>query len=552
MVDLQKCRTGITSTLFTGNVFVVLGTIISVLFSAAIGGNDSANVIGTSIASGALNMKQGIIIASIFELAGAFFLGGSVSGTISAGIAKTDSFEDPVEFMAGMLTALISTFFWLFAATLWSIPVSTTHSIVGSVIGFTILSHGFGAVYWSKIGTIASSWIISPALGAIIAYILFKLTAKLCFDCKDPIKRTIDLMPGFFAFSMFIFTLFFTTKGLSNVIELSFSTCLYASLITSALSFIVHYIFFRPRMNRDIPQSILDKHRTLLSIDIVRPSIDLSRVSVDLVRPSITTDVELGETKVVSKDRVSIDDTVTSIKPNSTPSIKKRGSIISLNDVIIDGQESKQEQETHQAATDDNITSEVQVEEINPEQHTFDQQLQDQIIAKLRRKSADKLFIPLQILSCCFIATAHGSIDIAKSAGPLAAIMHVWRFGDVGRNADVPLWVLAATGVGMTSGLAILGHKVVGTIGTKITKVTALNGTVIQLAAAATVLLGSSLGLPLSTSHTLVGAVIGQSIARKTAIRWVTVRNIFVAMIVTLPISILTSMLVFKSISFGI
>ncbi|KAL0219421.1 hypothetical protein P9112_005074 [Eukaryota sp. TZLM1-RC] len=511
---LDKCRTGIP-TLFTGNVFVVFGSVISFLFSAVIGGNDIANAIGTTVCSGALSMKKAIFLACVFELSGAFFLGRSVTGTISSGISKSEYFTDPVQYQAGMFAALASGFIWLLAATLWSVPVSTTHSIVGAVMGFAIVTHGVGAVYWDSVATIAASWLLSPLLGAIIAYILFKLTAKLCFDCPNPIERTISLMPSFFAASVFVFSLFFTLKGLTNIIAITTTEAALISLVAAFGSYIVHHLFLRPRMNREIPTSILNKHRSLLSIDIQRPSMDDSNPNPnpnqDTSEDMVTIEME---TKPAENDVTEQIDHASDLEENEGK--------VKVSEPETDDEEKKDNTEVDQP---------------------FDQKLQDQIIAKLRRKSADKLFAPLQILACAFIATAHGSVDIAKSVAPLAAILHIWENGDFG-EPTVPLWTLFVGGVGLTVGLVTLGYKVIQTIGTGITKVTNLNGTVIQLSAAITVLLGSSFGLPISTSHILVGAVVGQAIARKTEVRWKTVRHILFCMVITLPIALGTSSII--------
>ncbi|KAL0231394.1 hypothetical protein GEMRC1_010798 [Eukaryota sp. GEM-RC1] len=514
----EACRMGFTPTIFTGNVFVVFGTIISGLFTVVIGGNDVANAIGTTVGSGALSLKKAIAVAAIFEFVGAYFLGANVVSTISGGITDASHFNDPLIFAAGMFAALAAGFFWLLAATLWSVPVSTTHSIVGAIIGFAIVEAGWGSVnWWPNIANIALSWIISPVVGGVIAYLLFKMTTKLCFNAENPIERTISLMPMFFGFSMFIFGLFFSLKGLTNIMEISTSQAVVISAGLGLVAFAVHYLFLRPRMNHDIPDSILDKHRQLLSIDMARPSIDLSKPRNSTIETESCDD---ANTEVITIDVSETD--VSNPTTRSASTVKR----VHVND--SDKEHDSEDKTEPQTQAFDHEQEEV-----------FDQKLQDQIIKKLQRKSADKLFAP-------------PAIDIAKSVGPLTAILHVWEHHEVGTALETPIWTLILGGFGLTFGLATLGYKVINTIGSGITKVTNLNGTVIQLSAAVTVLLGSSFGLPVSTSHILVGAVVGQALARKTEVRWKTVQRIAFCMVITLPIACISSYLVFSGLLFGI
>ncbi|KAL0227763.1 hypothetical protein RCL1_003906 [Eukaryota sp. TZLM3-RCL] len=543
--DEEQCRIGLTSTIFNGNVFVVLGTIVGSLFSAAIGANDVANSIGTSIGSGALTLKQAIVLASIFEFIGSYFLGGQVTKAIASGLLKTELFTDPLLYIAGSFSALTAGFFWLFGATLTGLPVSTTHCIVGAVVGFALAQHGFSSVLWyPRIAQIAASWVLSPTLGGLIAFILFKITARLCFNSQNPIKRTIALMPSFFAVSMFIFSLFFVSKGLKNIDffkNMSMTTTLIIALGIAAISYIIHYIFFRPRMSTEIPQNLIEKHRPHLSIDLFRPPMVSMAVgeqrrteSIEEVKTRVSTD----EVAVNVSDREEMNvpaDSELTVRPS--PAERPSVDPLITTEVVVESKEVENKEEEKME----------KIEEI------YDQKFQEQLFKKLQRKSADRLFAPLQILSCAFVATAHGSNDVANASGPLAAIISTFNDRVVAsEDATLAPWVIFMAAISLTIGLAVLGHRVIATVGTGITKITNLNGFCVQLAVACTVLLASSLSLPVSTSHILVGAVIGQSFARKTAVNWGKVKNIIVSWIVTLPIAIVTTIIIYKLISFGL
>ncbi|KAL0248716.1 hypothetical protein GEMRC1_003950 [Eukaryota sp. GEM-RC1] len=424
--------------------------------------------------------------------------------------------------MAGMFSAMFSGFLWLITATLFSLPVSTTHSIVGAVIGFAVVSQGWTSVVWSSVAKIAASWVISPCLGGTISFLLFKITTGLCFKTDNPITQTIKMMPIFFGVSLFIFALFFVSKGLSNVISLTLLESFLTAIVVGLLSYIVHVIFFRPRMRTEIPEDMLDKHRSLLSIDILRPNTSIDMNAIKTAPPSDSPQEEADVILEVEGDKEEV---------------------VDQGEVVV----------SNRSSTGTGL-NETEKEEENKDEpvEVLDEELQKTLYKKLQTKSADKLFAPLMVLSCMFLATAHGSNDIANSIGPYAAILTTFRTHSVDGEAEVPPAALALGAVSLTIGLAVLGHKVIQTIGKKLTKITALNGSVIQISAAATVLVGSALGLPISTSHILIGAVIGQALARKTSVNWKMVRGIIYSWLLTLPVASLTSALIYHLLTFGL
>ncbi|BDU50814.1 inorganic phosphate transporter [Haliovirga abyssi] len=398
---------------------IILGIALIVGFYMAwnIGANDVANAMGTSVGSKAITLKQAVIIAAIFEFLGAVLAGSNVTNTVRKGIVSPDVFTDPKIFVIGMLAALLAAGLWLNLATHFGLPVSTTHSIVGSVVGFGIVSKGIGAVHWSKIGNIVLSWVVSPLMGGIIALIVFKIIERTILEKDKPVERAKKIAPLFVGMTGFILTLSLVFKGLKNLhLDLSFGE---ASLIGTGVAIVIYIISF-----------------------------------------------------------------------------------VLLRNVHSKGDE---------------------------------------------YKSVEGIFRYLQIITACYVAFAHGANDVANAIGPLAGIVAVVKTGSIATTAAVPMWVLALGGVGIVVGVATMGYKVIGTIGEKITELTPTRGFSAEFGAATTVLVASRMGLPISTTHTLIGAVIGVALGRGVAaLNMAIVKDIVASWLITIPFAAGLTMVLFE------
>jgi PiT family inorganic phosphate transporter len=396
-----------------GTIFLVLAIIFGFYMTWGIGANDVANAMGTSVGSGAVTVKQAIIIAAIFEFTGAFIAGGNVTSTIRKGIVDPSSLVDQPEILVfGMLAALLAAAVWLMVASWRGWPVSTTHSIVGALIGFAVAGIGMDAVQWGKVGQIAASWIISPALGGFLAFLLMMSIRKVILNTEHPFESAKKWGPAYVFLVGFIISLVTMFKGLKHLkLEL-----------TTAQSFIGAVIF----------------------------GLILAFVSWILMRK-----------------------------------------------IVVD-------------------------KEADRDYHFA---------------SVEKIFVPMMVFTACAMAFAHGSNDVANGIGPLAAVVSIIKSGgDVAQKAALPLWILVMGGTGIVLGLATLGYKVMQTIGTRITQLTPSRGFCATLAAASTVVLASRIGLPVSTTHIAVGAVIGVGLARGVgAIDLRVIGGIVVSWRVTLP-----------------
>ena len=456
-------------------IILVMAILFGLYMAWGIGANDVANAMGTSVGSGALTLKRAVILAAILELAGAIFGGSHVSETVRKGIIDLSMFEnDGMSFMLGMLAALLAAGVWLQIASFKGWPVSTTHSIVGSIVGFGAVYGGLSAVYWDKVGTIMASWIISPLLSGAISFMIFHLILRSIFYKPEPLKAAKKMTP-YLVFMVFaIMTLMMAFKGLKNLrLDLPFTTAL---LIAIGVGLIAAFV----------------------SIFLV------ARIKVEKTEEEKNAGNPAQEEYLLR----CLQKAAKSLQRVQSATVGRSG--MKVTRVLDDVNRLQLETRRHyQFQTD---SSEL--------------------------KKVERLFVYLQILSACMVAFAHGANDVANSIGPMSAVIAVARAGGetIAAQSPVPIWLLALGGLGIVVGLATWGWRVMETIGKKITHLTPTRGFSAEIGAAVTVAFASKLGLPISTTHTLVGAVLGVGLARGiSAINLTMVRDIFVSWIVTIP-----------------
>jgi PiT family inorganic phosphate transporter len=396
-----------------GTAFIILACVFGFFMAWGVGANDVANAMGTSVGSRAMTIRQAVIIAALFEFLGAYLAGGEVTSTIRKGIIDSQLLTNSPDLLVyGMLASLLSAGIWLLVASRAGWPVSTTHSIVGAIVGFAAVGIGFDAVKWGKVGNIVASWITSPALAGIISYWLFVSVQRLILNTDEPLKNAKRYVPIYIFLVGFIITLVTLIKGLKHIglhttTAENYAIATIAGLITMGVGmFFIRRLHFDPDADRDF----------------------------------------------------------------------------------------------HFA-------------------------------------NVEKVFGILMMFTAAAMAFAHGSNDVANAVGPLAAVVGVVGSGGiVAQQSSMPIWILILGGTGIVIGLFSYGHKVIATVGSGITQLTPSRGFAATLAAAATVVLASGWGLPISTTHTLVGAVLGVGLARGiAALNMDVIRTIFLSWIVTLP-----------------
>jgi len=406
-----------------GTTFIILACIFGVFMAWGVGANDVANAMGTSVGSGAITIKQAIIIAIIFEFAGAILAGGQVTATIRKGIIDTAALAGTPELLVyGMLASLLAAGIWLMIATRLGWPVSTTHTIVGAIVGFGMVGIGVEAVQWDKVGYIVMSWVVSPVIAGTLAYFLFISIQRLILDTKNPLENAKRYVPGYMFIVGFIISLVTLFKGLKHVgLEITVLQGYGLAFLIGAVIAIIGSIYIR---------------------------------------------------------RIKFD-----------------------------------------ASADD----------------------------EFHFTNVEKVFGVLMMITACAMAFAHGSNDVANAVGPLAAVVSIVQAGgEVAQKSAMPMWILFLGGIGIVVGLVTYGHKVIATVGTDITQLTPSRGFAATLAAASTVVIASGTGIPVSTTHTLVGAVLGVGLARGiAALNLRVVRTIFMSWVITLPAGAFLSILFF-------
>lgn len=472
-----------------GVEFVLIGLILVCGFYVAwnIGANDVANAMGTSVGSGALTLRNAVILAAIFEFAGAYIVGSNVSETVRKGIfdpmeiANAYPAQDaPYILACGMIAALLAAGTWLLIATCLSWPVSTTHSIVGAVVGFGVVALGFDGVLWNQVGLISAAWVITPLISATVAYFLFGILLKTVFHKRDPVAAARRAAPKLVFFLMFVMTGMTCYKGLKPLwkdwdLDPKDPTFMLAVILLAIVLGIIGYFVTKYSLasyQKD-PESKSDSN-PVLDAEVSR-SLAKTIKHLQRVRNNSSGEMQEKATSLLTEAELLQDSVLEHIKTNTDS-------------------------------------------------------------AELRQ--VEKIFCVLQIFTACLVAFAHGSNDVANAIGPLSAAYQAVTEHEILKESKTPNWALFLGGVGIIVGLATWGWKVIKTVGEKITELTPSRGFCAEFAAAITILAASVLpiGLPISTTHTLVGAVLGVGLARGiNALNLKTMRDIVAGWAITIP-----------------
>ena len=396
---------------------LIIGYIFGFYMAWNIGANDVANSMASAVGAKAITIRQALFIAGILNVVGAVFIGSHVTDTIRKGIVSTTVMADPHLALLGALSALLAASLWVSFATWRSLPVSTTHSIVGAMIGFGIVAGGFSVIQWGKLGAVVLSWIISPVFSLVIGYATFKAIVNLILSKQDPFQQALRLSPWFIGLAVFVVVLSFLFKTpLGSSLAIGTPSALLIALASSGL---------------------------------------------------------LGYAG-------------------------KRLLVRFLSGLGQNGGE-------------------------------------------------EEVFRRIQIGTSCYVALAQGANDVANAVGPLAVIYFLVKTGGIGAKVAVPTFLLLFGGVGIACGIGMAGHRVMETIGTKITTLTNTRGFSVDFAAATTVLIASKLGLPVSTTHAAVGGVMGVGLARGLeAVNFRIIFQIIIYWVLTVPAAALSSIVIFK------
>jgi len=484
---------------------VILGGIVSFLLAWALGANDVANAFGTSVGAKVLTLRQAVVIAGIVEFLGAFLMGSHVTDNIRKNLIKPELYEDdPERLMVGMFSALVAATIWLIVATTFCLPVSSTHSMVGAVVGFALLGAGTDGVDWNKLGMIALSWVLSPVLAGTVSCAMFLFTRTFILRHSSALERGLRFLPLCYGFTFGFNTFFVIYKGSPGlalddlpfwaVITITAGVAILATLIAFfATPYLRRYIEYKHGKQSDTKDEEIQDDAVIYGA-ISAPDYKLG-----------VQDGQVRESKLSNGDKESL---------------------LGKGDNI------------------DKIEQDNQISDTVPQTKT------DQIHAKSEvfDPKAEELFSFLQVLTAVFGGFAHGANDVSNAIAPFVVLVIVSETGEAVQNDNTPWWVLLMGGVGIVLGLAMWGYRVMQTIGQDLAKVTPSRGFNIELGSAMTVLGASRLGLPISTTHCKVGSVVGVGLADgREAINWWLFVNVGAAWVITLPATALVSASVFMT-----
>jgi PiT family inorganic phosphate transporter len=399
-----------------GNLFVIFACAVGLWMTWGVGANDLANIMSTTMGSKAVSVKQALIIAIVFEVAGAFLGGTQVSNTIRGGIIDPESFAHmPQLFIYGMLSVLMAGAVWMTTASFVGMPVSITNAIVGSLVGVGAIMLGVHAIHWQVVGYIAISWIVSPSLAGVVAFLLFISIKRTILGADKPVLAAQKYIPFYLLLVGIVLAMMTALKGLNHFhVELSLAKRIYV-VIGTALAV------------------------TALGMLI----------------------------------------------------IKRMGDEINMYS---------------------------------------NRHLQFQFI--------ESMFSVLMAFTACAMVFAHGSNDVAIAVGPVAGIISMVHAGETSHDGMLLTSILLFGCFGVILGLVMYGRKVIATVGHSITTLTPSRAFAATLAAASTVVVSTSTGIPVSATQTLVGAVFGVGLARGiSALNLTVIRNIFMSWIVTIPVA---------------
>jgi sodium-dependent phosphate transporter len=484
---------------------VIVGFLIAFILSLGIGSNDVANTFGTSVGSKVLTLRQACILASIFETLGAILLGAKVSDTVRKGVIDTAPYENDTElFMVGNIAALGGSCVWLFTATFLSMPVSATHSIIGAIVGFSLVAKGSKGIDWVQLGMIVASWFVSPVLSGIITILIFMVVKYFILNKKDPLEPGLRFLPIFYSLTIVLnaFSIFydgpemlgFDRIPLWGVFVLAFG----AGTICALLIRILLVPWQRKKIISDIAKVNLERE-------------------------------EEGGGKIPLEDLTS-----DGVHNNGYSTDKSRENLNNVNGQAFTTDGSGKPFETSQV---DIYKGEKSLDDKDGEDTTEDTDAPPKVVD---RPETARLFSFLQILTAIFGAFAHGGNDVSNAIGPLVSIWLISTDpnGDVAGEAQTPVWLLLIGGVGISVGLWIWGRRVIKTMGEDLTTITPSSGFAIETGAAITVLIASNLGIPISSTHCKVGSIIFVGRYRsKENVDWSLFRNIALSWVLTLPIS---------------
>ncbi|KCV72451.1 hypothetical protein H696_00043 [Fonticula alba] len=465
---------------------VIVGGIASVIMAFGMGANDVANTFGPSVGAKTLTLKQAVMFASVFEFTGSVLMGGAVVDTVSRGIADPEMFADtPEVLMLGMFTSLVAAGIWLLLATSLSLSVSTTHSVIGSIIGFSLVAGGPGAILWGDLGLIVASWFISPVLSGSIAAATFWSVRRFILRKENSLTLGYYFYPLLIATTVAVNVFFITYKGPFKGVEEVLPV--WAGILVSigagiVLATLIHFLLM-PFIRRYIEKGSSDEEEDVGSLAATAPE-----------DYGVSVPINADASALSGATTTGVDDRMPLLADASTPLIAEDTASKPTENAA-----SASVMSFYQSTLNRDVHAEAKSEEV-ARLHAS---------AEIFDEKTEQLFSYLQVATACFASFAHGANDVSNSVAPFTMIYYIYMYADIpAGDYAPPVWILVMGGIGIVAGLALYGYKLIIAIGTNLIKMTPSRGFAIELATAATVVMASMIGIPISSTHCQVGATV--------------------------------------------
>ncbi|CAK0780225.1 hypothetical protein CVIRNUC_004976 [Coccomyxa viridis] len=530
-----------------------LSVIVAFFAAFGIGANDVANSFASSVGAKALTMFQAIMVAAVCEFLGASLLGAGVTDTIRSNIAKVTLFNSTPDLLLwGMFSVMIAAAFWDNLSCHLELPVSTTHTTVGGVVGMALVLRGGAAVMWhghkaefpyfQGISSIVVSWFVSPICSAIIVFILFGLLRTFVLRSKHSFQRAFYVLPFCVAVTFFVIIVFIIQTGNKNKTwkpELPERKLLWVSAVIGGGIGILCLFTLMPYLRKRVlaweaeqnrMARVEEGHKAAEKGDAMEKD---PKAAGDAAAP-ITTPGPNGRAPAAGGRYVGMDDVNAGVEEHkeagamskwwSGVKSSKMATAVG-NNRAVQALTYGSRYKVHNVLDQDRDEYDASVAAIWDHAEKFD-------------PKTERLFRYLQVFSAMVMSFAHGSNDVANAMGPFSAVYYIWENKNVPAKAPVPEWILVIGGLGIVAGLSTYGYKIMRVLGVKAVKVTNARGFCLELSTAITVVIASRYGLPVSTTQVLCGALLGVGLFEGSkGVNWRMAAKVFSGWVATLIIA---------------
>nr|CDS25449.1 phosphate transporter [Hymenolepis microstoma] len=495
-------------------LLVVVGFMIAFISAFGLGANDVANSFGTSVGSKVLSLRAACILATICEISGSVLLGGDVSATVRDGIIDPTRFNEsengPWMLMQGQVSSLVGSTLWMMTATFFKMPVSATHSIVGATAGFGLVLFGLKGINWKGILKIVASWFISPVLSGLVSSCLYCVIKYTVLNKAEPLEPALNTLPFLYGITITVnvFSVLYGGLEILTVPKIELWIVLVTSFGSGIGTALIVFFFVRPHIRKKVKRRL----------EIIATG-DLSA----LEKKSKLSILKELRTRIISFFCRHRNHPITVVESDDEKT--EHGGDVANIDLEL-------QSSPPAVVNGDNIAPEGETVIVSYLPDT------DPDCQVCERPEETQVFAFAQILTATFGSFVHGGNDVSNAIGPVIGLWIVATTGNVLMTGTPAVWILFYGGVGISVGLWTWGRKVMQTIGTDLTEITPTAGVCIELGAAVTVLIASKVGLPISTTHCLVGSVIFVGyLGKKKSVNWKLFTGIAFAWIITLPVS---------------